>query len=166
MKIFAARVFAALLIAAAAFYALHRWTLVPLRCARAASNGAIALDDAHRSEAAERRIANIVLASLRGCECSSYSRARILATRGNAFHSTGNPHSAIADYHRSLTTDRRPHTYLTLGLAQLDALDRPAALASLERACAYDPSRLSAIPYDAIRREVEERLRAKYGEGW
>jgi Tfp pilus assembly protein PilF len=157
-----ARIAALLLLAGGTGYALDRWCLEPLRCARAASAGAAALDRvANRIENIKRRVAGDALASLGRCECISPSRARILATRGALFETAGDHRSAIADYRRALATERRPEIYLQLGLAQLGALDRAGAVDSLARACAFDPSRLPDIPYEEIRREVERRMRPR-----
>ena len=116
-----ARVAALLVLLAATAYALHRWTLLPLRCSRAATRGAAAL-------------------------ASSRDDATRLRT-------------AIAENSRALTLDRRPEIYFALGMSHLHALDRPAALEDLTRACAFDPARLAHIPYEDVRREVEGRLR-------
>jgi hypothetical protein len=146
-----ARIAGLLLLIVATAYALERWTLLPLRCARATWHGARALD------AAGERAAAGVRASLRGCECA--------ATHELFFVRAGASRS-IADYRRALELDRRPETYFALGIAEVDALDRRAAIDDLTRACAFDPARLADIPYEEIRHEVEQRLRAAYGDGW
>ncbi|HYM61680.1 MAG TPA: hypothetical protein VEZ11_12405 [Thermoanaerobaculia bacterium] len=152
------RVAAAMLLAGAAAYTLDRLCVEPLRCARAASAGATSLDALVRSDDLNRRVAYTILANLRPCECLTPSDTRILATRGAAFAVAGDARSAIADYRAALATERRPEVYLELGLAQLDAFDRAGAIDSLTRACAFDPSRLSDIPYEEIRNEVKRRF--------
>jgi len=145
---------AALLLVLAAAYALDRWTLRPLGCARAAGRGARALEASSRRAAAVRE-------SLRDCE-----GAEAFFIRAGASRLMGDSRSAIADYRRALELDRRPETYFGLGLAELDALDRPAAIDDLARACAFDPALLADIPYDDVRRETERRVRAAYGDAW
>ncbi len=97
--------------------------------------------------------------------CATPPDARIFFVRGAAAQGGGDLQTAIADYRRALEIDRRPEIYLHLGLAQLDAPDRAAAIESLVRACAFDPSRLGAID-DNLRPEIKELLRARYGEEW
>jgi tetratricopeptide (TPR) repeat protein len=145
---------AALLLVLAAAYALDRWTLLPLGCAHAAGRGSRAL------EANSRRAAT-VRESLRDCES-----AEALFIRAGASRLMGDPRAAIADYRRALDLDRRPETYFGLGLAELDVLDRPAAIDAFMHACAFDPARLADIPYDDVRRETERRVRAAYGDAW
>jgi tetratricopeptide (TPR) repeat protein len=153
-----ARVAAALVVFAAAVVAIERWSVEPLLCARAASRARIALEDG-----ADVRP---ILVALANCETTTHSRARVLATRADAFRAAGNPQRAIFDYALSLESDRRPEVYLALGFAQLEAYDREGALQTLERACAYDPARLARIPYDDVRAEVARRVTAHYGAAW
>jgi tetratricopeptide (TPR) repeat protein len=166
MKV-AVRIVALLALAGATAYALDRLCLEPFRCARAASAGAVALEDigSVRDHVRHRVVTN-VLTRLADCDRTTHSRARVLATRADALRVHGDLASAIADYRHSLAIDRRPEVYLSLGLAQLDAYDRAGALDSLERACTFDPARLSRIPYDEVRAEVRQRLVAKYGPAW
>jgi len=44
-------------------------------------------------------------------------------------------------------------------------LDHAAAL-DIIRACPLDRSRLKDIPYDEMRRETEQRLKARHGADW
>jgi tetratricopeptide (TPR) repeat protein len=162
------RVAALLVLAVATRYALDRWALTPLRCIRAATAGGVELDAAstQRSDYRTQLLAHRVRAELEGCDCVNPPEVAIPFARGAAAELTGDPHSAIAEYKRSLLIDRRPEIYLRLGLAQLAVLDHSEAIENLARACAFNPRLLSEIPYEGIRSETTARLRATYPEGW
>ena len=161
-----ARIAGLMLIAGATAYSLSRCVLVPLRCARAASRGAAALDaDERQRDYATRRLATRVRANLRGCECVSAPNAHIAFILGGVSATLGDDRAAVTEYERALILERRPEIYFGLGMAQR-ALDRSAAMENLTRACAFDPARLADIPYQEIRDEVEGRLRATYGADW
>ena len=51
-------------------------------------------------------------------------------------------------------------------MTELHALQRAAAVDNLTRACAFDPARLADIPYQDVRDEVGQRIRAVYGDDW
>ena len=161
-----ARIAAVLVVIVAAGFALDWFVAVPLRCSHAASVGAAELDNA--GETVDEQTAKLVRrigASLQGCDCVTPPDARIFFVRGAAEQGGEDLHTAIADYRRALDIDRRPEIYLHLGLAQLAASDRAAAIENLVRACAFDPGRLSALD-DATRREVKQTIRARYGAEW
>ncbi len=145
----AARIAGLLLLGAITAYALERWTLHPLRCSRAATRGAFALQNAP-PDYRQLRVADRVRADLRDCNCN----ARDLHTRARASALLGDHHAAIADFQRALALDRRPETYFALGLSQLETLDRRGAIESLTRACAFDPARLNDIPHADVREEI------------
>ena len=156
-----ARVVALVLLAVATGYALERWVVHPLRCSRAASFGAAAL------EAAESRAAALnIRAELESCTCVSPPDAIIPVARGAAAMVEGDARRAVAEYQRALAIDRRPEIYFQLGLAQLEARDRAAGIESLARACAFDPARLADIADADVRREVRQRLALAYGRDW
>ena len=74
--------------------------------------------------------------------------------------------SEVESYQRALRVDRRPEIYIDLGLAQLDLLDRRAAIESFATAGSFAPVQLERIPYPDVRAEAERRIRAIYGEEW
>lgn len=149
------RIAGLLVLVAATAYSLHRFVLLPLRCSRAASMGANALESAERRPDYDRRRAAVsVRESLRGCDCVSPANVQIFMTRGGASAALDDHRAAIADYQRALTIDRRPEIYFALGMSYLQILDRPAAIRNLRRACAFDPSRITAIPYEDVRAEM------------
>lgn len=141
--------------------AIARWVIHPLRCSRDASFGAAALE-ANETRAAARGIR----ADLTSCTCVTPPDALIPVARGAAAKAEGDPRTAIAEYQHALEIDRRPEIYFQLGLAQLEAGDRPAAMESLVRACAFDPARLADIYDVEIRRETKQLLLRRYGSAW
>jgi tetratricopeptide (TPR) repeat protein len=157
---------ALLLLFAATAYALDRWTVRPLRCGHAASLGAAALDRQLPDFLPPQRLARQIRADLQDCACVTPPDASIPMTLGAAAEASDDPRTAIAEYQRALQLDRRPEIYFHLGLMQQATLNRPAALESIARACAFDPARLADIPYDDMRKEAKQRLRAVYGPGW
>ena len=162
-----ARVVVAAAIIGAAFYAIERVSLAPLRCARAATVGAAGLARIEfLNDHTKFRAARAVAGSLDGCDCLSPSRSRALAVRAAAFRTAGDHKAAVATYEQILAMDRRPEIYFALGLSHLAAFDRASALDSFERACEFDPKRLRKVPYDELREEVERRLVAKHGADW
>lgn len=159
----AVRIAIVLFLGGAAAYAIHTRAIVPLRCASAASDGAAALRRAAADRATARRVRN----TLRGCECvTSAAGMRIRFTLAEAAEMLGEHREAIAHYQHALLLDRRPEIYFALGMVQLDARDRAAAVQNLARACAFDPARLAEIPYDDVREETARIIRAQYGARW
>jgi tetratricopeptide (TPR) repeat protein len=156
-----ARVAALVLLLAGTGIALARWVFHPLHCSHVASFAAAALeaDDARAGAFGTR-------AELASCNCVTPPDAVIPVARGAAARVEGDPRAAIADYQRALAIDRRPEIYFQLGLAQLEAGDRPAAIQSLARACAFDPARLTEISDAEIRQETRRYILAKYGSAW
>jgi tetratricopeptide (TPR) repeat protein len=150
-----ARMGGLLLLVAATVYSLARFVYLPLRCARAAS-----------MVATTPRAAARLRDDLRGCECVTAREAHVPFILGDALATLGDDRGAIAEYERALTIERRPEIYFALGMAQLRALQRAAALDNLTRACAFDPARLADIPYQDARDEVERRIRSAYGDDW
>ncbi len=157
---------ALLLLIAATVYALDRWTVKPLRCGHAASLGAAALDRELPTPFQTQRLARQIRDDLQGCECISPPDASIPMTLGAAAEASDDPRVAVAEYQRALQLDRRPEIYFHLGLMQQETLNRSAALENIVRACAFDPARLADIPYEDVRKDTEQRLRAMYGAGW
>lgn len=123
-------------------------------------------DAADRSVAAQLAAARFAESSLSGCECVAGSDFKFMYVRGTAFRYLGDPTRAVDAYRRALTIDRRPELYLALGFAQLEALDRPAAIDSFAAAGAFAPAQLERILYDDVRSEVEARIQATYGAEW
>jgi tetratricopeptide (TPR) repeat protein len=161
------RALALLLLAAVTADSLIRWTWRPLQCVHEASLGAAALDAGVRQDEYEtRRLAARIRADLNDCEHVSAPEIAIPFARGAAAELAGDPHAAIAEYERALRIDRRPELYFRLGMARLAALERSAAIDSFTRACAFDPTMLADIPYEDIRRETRQRLRATYPADW
>jgi len=162
-----ARIAGLLLLAGATAYALRLCVLEPFRCAHAASLGAAALAaDERQSDYAARRLANGVRTSLHGCECVRPTDVEIPFTLAGASTTLGDSRSAAIEYERALAIERRPEIYFGLGMAQLDMLQRSAAIENLTRACAFDPARLANIPYPEVSGEIRRRLRAAYGPDW
>ncbi len=161
------RAVALLVLIGATGYSLYLWSYLPLRCVHAASLGAAALNAAEqRNEYLMHRLAGRVRSDLDGCDCVFRADVRIPFALGDAAVAAGDARSAVREYQQALLLDRRPEIYLNLGLAQLEALDRPAAVDNLARACAFNPALLSEIPYEEIRQETRQRLRVTYGEDW
>jgi hypothetical protein len=111
-------------------------------------------------------LARRIAADLEGCACVSPPHVAIPYTLGAVAEVTGDPTAAIAHYQRALAIERRPEIYLRLGLAQLEALDRKAAIESFVRAGAFDPSLIGEIPYKDVRSETRRRIEATYPAGW
>ncbi len=140
---------------------------LPLVCEVRVTHALRALNDAaDRTASLQIGAARSAQSSLSACECLAGSDFKLMYVRGTALRYLGDPAGAIAAYHRALAVDRRPEIYLSLGFAQLEALDRPAAIESFAAAGAFSPARLEAIPYDDVRTEVEERIRETYGADW
>ena len=135
---------ALLLLVIATAYALHRVVIVPIRCARAATN----------------------FRSLDGCGCVTAREAHIDFIRGGMAARRGDHLAAIDDFNRALQVEPRPEIYFALGMSELAVFERKGALSHLTTACKFDPRRLADIPYGDVRAEVERRIRADYGERW
>ena len=154
------------LIAATAFL-LVRHVAVPFLCQHMAAVGATRLDwSMEQSTLVSERVARGMLGPLRSCASDSPWESSVHLTLGRVADAAGDHAMAISEYQQALVTDRRPEIYLALGLAQMASLDRPGAIASLVRACAFDPSRLVDIPYDDVRAEVTSALKKRYGKHW
>jgi len=158
----------ALLALAAVTLAALRWAVyLPLVCEGNATrsiellNAAEDGSDGTRREAARRAEAN-----LEPCECLERTDFKIAFARGIAYRYRGDTQSAIREFRRALTVDRRPEIYLALGLTQLDAMDRPSAIESFVAAGSFAPAPLDEIPYKDVRREAKQRIRAAYGDQW
>jgi tetratricopeptide (TPR) repeat protein len=159
---FAIRGAGVLLVVAATLYTLHRCVWLPLHCARTTALAESELAAAsERTDYLKRRAGEHALAMLRECDGAFPVDIRLLFARAYAHENAGDPRSAVAAYQRALTIDRRPEIYLSLGIAQLDALDRRGAIESLVRAVAFDPARLGDIRYEDVRNETKQRLRIK-----
>jgi len=149
---------AALLIAIAALFALHRAVWLPLSCARAAAIGEAELANAGGASYLKQRAGEHVVAMLSDCNAAFPADVRVVFARAFAYENVGDEHAAVAEYQRALTIDRRPEIYLALGMAQLRALDRPHAIDTLVRACQFDPAVLIDIGGDdELRKEVFTR---------
>lgn len=161
----AVRIAASCAVAVLAAFALYCWTVIPVRCARREWKAARSLNaTGHRSDLTMRREAQQVRYDLDGCGCAPTHD--LYFTLGNASTVAGEPRRAMAEYARALELDRRPETYFQHGMSALDAYDRETAIASLTRACAFDPARLGNIDYEAVRAETARRIRATYGDDW
>ncbi len=162
-----ARVAAALVLAIASAVALDRGVIEPLRCSHAASKASVLLDSLSEATDMRRRaVAARVLDRLQDCEQISPPDVTIPFAQAVAEEMSENEQAAIAAYQRALQIDRRPEIYFRLGVVQLAALDRNGGIESLTRACTFDPRLLGEIPYEDVRREVQERIRARYGADW
>ena len=163
--ILSGRIAAAILLTFATCYALKRWTIMPLRCARATWHGEQDLERAEQqSDASQRRVAAGIRMRLRDCE--SVANEELFSTLAEASDALGDPKSAMVEYQRALQFDRRPEIYFARGMSALTALDHKAAIKDLAIACAFAPARLADIPYEGIRREVRQRVLASYGDDW
>ncbi len=161
------RLLGVLVLAIGAAGALQRWVVEPVRCSHAASRGSVLLDSLDRAADTRKQAAAArVRKRLGHCENSCPPDVGIPFTQGGAEEMAGDDPAAIRSYQRALQIDRRPEIYFRLGLAQLGALDRAGGLESLTRACTFDPKLINEIPYEDVRDEVRNRIRAKYGEGW
>ncbi|MEA2338083.1 MAG: hypothetical protein QOE82_2090 [Thermoanaerobaculia bacterium] len=161
-----ARGAALLLLVAATAYALQQWILKPLRCSFAASTGGAALERVDPANYASRRLTHDFRAELSDCECVSPPDVAIPMTRAAAAEVDGDRVAAIAEYQRALQIDRRPEIYSLLAMLQDESGNHAGAIDNLTLACAFDPKRISEIPYEDIRIETERRLRATYGPDW
>ena len=158
---------ALLLLVLAVAVSLRYAVWLPLVCEARVTHALRTLNDAaDRPTAVQLSAARSAQSSLSMCDCLAGSDFKLMYVRGTALRYLGDPAGAIDAYHRALAVDRRPEIYLALGLAQLDALDRPAAIESFAAAGAFAPARLEGIPYEDVRKEVEERIRATYGADW
>jgi len=157
----AVRLLALVLLAASTVYALHRLVYVPLHCARIASISAANVEASPTRETAARARDDLL-----ACRSVTAREAHVAFILGGVFAVLGDDRSAAGEFERALTIERRPEIYFALGMARFGLLQRDAAIDSLTRACAFDPSRLADIPYGDVRMEVERRLRSTYGAGW
>jgi tetratricopeptide (TPR) repeat protein len=157
---------ALLLIVVATVGALSRFVILPLHCARAASEASAAMEaGGERDDYRTRRVARWAHETLDGCDRTWPLDVRVPFAQGVASQGSGDPKTAVIEYERALAIDRRPEIYFALGLAQLDTLDRNGAIDSLVRACAFDPSRLAQISDEQLRNETQRRIVALYGSG-
>jgi tetratricopeptide (TPR) repeat protein len=150
-----ARIAGMTLLVFATAYALNRFVRLPLYCARVASVEAATIQASSAPRAAAMRARE----SLRGCECVTARGAHVPFILGGVLATLGDDRAAIAEYERALTIERSPEIYFALGVAQLDAMQRDAAVASFARACAFDPSRLADIPDAGVREDTARALR-------
>jgi hypothetical protein len=160
------RAIALLLLGAATVYAIERWTLDPLRCTHAASTGAAMLDHANPADYRTRRAAQQLRNDLEDCKCVSPPAVGISMTRSAAAEVDGNRVAAIAEYQNALRIDRRPEIYFQLGLLQHETGNDNDAMNNLVRACAFNPALLADIPDEALRINIQSRVRGEYGEDW
>lgn len=158
----------ALVAIGAATVATLRWTVdLPLACEVNSTRAIDELDAAiDGSEAAKLAAARRADAYLHGCECYERTDFKIAYARGLAYRYQNATRDAIPAFRRALAADRRPEIYIALGLTQLDAMDRPAAIESFVAAGSFAPARLAEIPYKDVREEAQRRVRAIYGEQW
>jgi tetratricopeptide (TPR) repeat protein len=158
----------ALLALGAATIASLRWAVyLPLACEGKATRAIEELDAREvGSDASRRAAARAAESHLQSCECLQGTDFKIAYAHGIAYRYRGDTQEAIRAFRRALDIDRRPEIYIALGLAQLDAIDRPAAIESFVAAGTFAPTRLNDIPYSDIRREATQRIRAVYGEDW
>jgi tetratricopeptide (TPR) repeat protein len=159
---------AALLALVAATIGALRWTVyLPLACEVSSTRAIDVLDAAvDGSDAVKLAAARRAESDLQGCDCFERTDFKIAYAHGIAYRYQGDTQDAIRAFRRALAADRRPEIYLALGLTQLDAIDRPAAIQSFVAAGTFAPSRLDEIPYNDIRLEVKQRVRAVYGDEW
>jgi tetratricopeptide (TPR) repeat protein len=160
------RVAALFLLIVATGYSLDRYALRPLHCVHTASVGTATLGTMTIRDNRTQPLARRVRAELEGCDCVSPPDAAIPIALASAAEATADLPAAIAEYERALLIDRRPEIYFQLGLLQLDSRDHSAGIEHIVRACAFDPARLSDVPYAEVRWETEQRLRATYGPHW
>jgi tetratricopeptide (TPR) repeat protein len=160
-----ARGLALMAIAAAAVAALRYAVYLPLVCESAVSRADFTANAAS-SDAEKLAWARATIGLLQRCRCLDGDNFRLPYTLGNAYSDNGEPKKAVVAYQRALSINRRPEIYVALGLAQLDALDQPGAIDSFVAAGVFDPSHVAEIPYDAVRAEVERRIRSRYGADW
>jgi tetratricopeptide (TPR) repeat protein len=158
------RVVAALVVIGSTAYAIDRWAVAPLSCARAAWHGTRALGAVEQRQANARAVADEVRVSLQGCDCGT--RTDVVLTLADAAETSGDARAAITFYRRALDLDRRPETWFALGMAASDAMDRNAAIDSFTRAGTFDPARVKSIPYEEMRNETARRITSRYGADW
>jgi tetratricopeptide (TPR) repeat protein len=159
---------AALLAIGAATIASLRWAVyLPLVCEANSTLAIEVLDAAERaSDAARLAAARRAETYLQGCDCFERTDFKIAYAHGIAYRYRGDTQDAVRACRRALGVDRRPEIYLTLGLTQLDAMDRPAAIESFVAAGSFAPARLDEIPYKDVRLEAKRRIQAVYGDQW
>jgi len=160
------RTIALLLLGAATVYAVERWTLDPLRCTHVASTGAEMLEHVDAADYRTVRAAHQLRIDLERCRCISPPGVGIPMTRATAADVDGDRAAAIAEYQNALRIDRRPEIYFQLGLLQHEIGRDNDAMNNLVRACAFNPALLADIPDDALRSDIQRRLRGEYGADW
>jgi len=160
------RTIALLLLGAATVYAIERWTLDPLRCTHAASTGAAMLEGGESADYRMRRAAHQLRIDLERCRCISPPDVGIPMTRAAAADVDGDRAAAIIEYQIALRIDRRPEIYFQLGLLQHEIGRDDDAMNNLVRACAFNPALLAEIADDALRSDIQRRVRGEYGAGW
>jgi hypothetical protein len=151
---------ALLLLVVATAVSLRYAVYLPLVCEARVTYALRALTNAaERPAPVQVAAARAAQSSLSMCDCLAGSDFKFMYVHGTALRYLGDPAGAIDAYHHALAVHRRPEIYLALGLAQLEALDRPAAIDSFVAAGAFAPALLERIPYDDVRGEVEQRIR-------
>lgn len=160
------RAIALLLLGAATVYAIERWTLDPLRCTHVASIGAAMLEGGESADYRIRRAAHQLRIDLERCRCISPPDVGIPMTRAAAADVDGDRATAIIEYQNALRIDRRPEVYFQLGLLQHETGHDDDAVNNLVRACAFNPALFAEIPDDALRINIQRRVRDEYGEKW
>lgn len=146
---------------------LHYAVWLPLVCEMRVTRALDALDDAaDRGDVVKRAAAAYAESSVRDCGWLQPADVKLAYVRGTAHRYRGEPKKAIDEYINALGIDRRPEIYIDLGIAQLDALNRDAAIASFVTAGTFAPKMLDRIPYADVRTEAIERIRAQRGAEW
>jgi hypothetical protein len=162
-----ARSVALVLLVAATAAAFHYFVYLPAVCEIDATRSLAALERvADRGDASRRGVADEAERSLKRCQCLEGTNFKIAYATGTARHYRGDQSAAIDQYQLALAVDRRPEIYIDLGLAQLNALDRSAAMESFVAAGTFAPATLARIPFDDLRNEAVRQIRARHGADW
>jgi tetratricopeptide (TPR) repeat protein len=147
--------------------ALRAFVYLPLVCEWRATGALYALENAgEKDERTKLEAARFALGSLGECATIPATDFKVPYELATAYRYRHEPQSAITLYKEALALDRRPEIYFGLGMAQLDAGERAAAIETFTEATAFAPTVLADIPYDEVRAEVAQRIRATYGADW
>ena len=147
--------------------ALYQCTYVPIHCSREVWRSEQRLSTlADRNDRfAQASAANETLSRLSSCDTRPLD-VNVPMLIALSYRFLLRHEFAVRSYEQALTIDRRPEIYLGLGMEQLQAGSREAAVNTLFQACSFDPKLLDAIDDGQARVEVRKRLVAAYSESW
>jgi tetratricopeptide (TPR) repeat protein len=147
--------------------ALYQCTYVPIHCSREVwrSEQRLSTSVDRSDRFAQASAANETLTRLSACDTRPLD-VNVPMLIALSYRLLLRHDFAVRSYERALAIDRRPEIYLGLGMEQLEAGSRQAAVNTLLQACSFDPKLLDAIEDGQARVEVRKRILAAYGESW